>query len=337
MKKYLIFLILGLACVGITTHFQLPTGNHSAPSSLQLNSDNKTDARPDKTTAITLMSWNLEWLTLTPFKYAPPRDAADYQALARIFADVSPDILAFQEVDSLEVLQKIVPHTQYQFFLSDRADKPDDIFRDVNQYTGFAVRNGLIVKDIKDLAMMNLNLSRKPTKLRYTSHITIQSSPTTQPVHLLSVHLKSGCYSLSHAKASSQKVTPCKVLTQQLHTLSQWLDDHQDQFVIIAGDFNYRLSSTNTWLQDQLNLSTPKVVSLTKNTQANCYIKQIRQGKTHYRRYKHLIDHIFLSSSLADIHENTLQSAVQYRYPKADVKQYQLTDHCPIISRIQIP
>ena len=342
MKKHLIFLIIGLAFVGIATTVLLPADNHAGSSSPQPISNKRPDAQSDKNTAITLMSWNLEWLTLTPFKYAPPRDTADYQALARIFADVSPDVLAFQEVDSLDALYKVVPRTDYQFFLSDRKSKTAERFKDVNQYTGFAVRNGLIVKDIKDLSSVNRNLEGKPSKLRYASYITLQSSPSTQPVHLLSIHLKSGCYKinkthLSQTKTTNKKATACQIFIHQLSTLAQWIEDHSDQYLIIAGDFNYRLSHENTWLQAQLNRSGQKVRSLTLSTPADCYIKQKRKGKIHYRSYKHLIDHIFISEPLVELHEHTPILAIQYPFPKADVRQYQLTDHCPIISQIQIP
>ncbi|MDO6500495.1 endonuclease/exonuclease/phosphatase family protein [Photobacterium sanguinicancri] len=312
----------------------------SAQTTTTLNTNQKTQDQQSSATlptTITLMSWNLEWLTLTPFKYAPPRTTQDYQALARIFTDISPDILAFQEVDSLTALELVVPKEKYQFFFSDRQNKPSEIFNDVNQFTGFAVRNGLIIKDPQDVVATNKNPSARNSKLRYASYITLRSSPTAPPVHLLSVHLKSGCTVMSKNKPSSRKSKACRTLAQQLKVLSEWINNHHNQHVIIAGDFNHLLSSDYFWLQEQLDSSKEVLIPLTIATEANCFVKQTRVKKIRYRRYKQLIDHVFISQTLLEQQRKPLQPTVQYRFQQDDVKQFQLTDHCPIVSKIQLP
>ncbi|WP_254619478.1 hypothetical protein [Vibrio metschnikovii] len=72
--------------------------------------------------SIRFTTWNIEWLTLNPD--APDdkgkRSDADFQALTRHFQRFNTDILAFQEVDSIAAIQKVVGN-DYRIVLSERA------------------------------------------------------------------------------------------------------------------------------------------------------------------------------------------------------------------------
>ncbi|MCM0148634.1 hypothetical protein KCN56_08675 [Photobacterium galatheae] len=288
--------------------------------------------------ALTIMSWNMEWFGASQ----RPRTTADYQYFAGVIRQIAPDIITFQEVDNYRALRRILPGKQYRIFLSDRQEQIQEGFKDSNQYTGFAVKHTLNVADPKDLASLNIRYAPatgetpRRGRLRYGAYIIIypESGP---PLHLLNVHLKSGCY----AQKISKRSASCRVLGYQATILSNWISQrlaHRESF-LISGDFNHRLAEPGSWLFTSLvNQGDDKdtVHLLTKNVQASCYVRLSRAGKkTKYRHYTKLIDH-FVSS--ADIAEAAQRGQVyQFSFTGQDVSRYTLSDHCPLVLRLPWP
>ncbi len=155
--------------------------------------------------SLTLMSWNLEWLTTTPsakFKTSF-RSEDDFHALNLHFKSVNPDILAFQEVDSVQAMKRVVGEG-YRIYLSERSDAHNrqHQFSDINQYTGFAIKETIKVTDTADFPLI------QASKLRFASAVTLELA-SDQPIHLLSVHLKAGC------SGKLSRHSACKQLKQQ--------------------------------------------------------------------------------------------------------------------------
>lgn len=265
-----------------------------------------------------LTSWNLEWLTVTPASSVKPsqRSTQDFDALARHFSKVKPQILAFQEVDSIEAIRKVVGD-DYKILISDRAKKQhqNKQFKNLNQYTGFAIANSIPYQDPNDI-----NLLDQTTKLRFASYVII-TNKNRQPLHLLSVHLKAGC---SGKYQSSQ--TNCRILKQQGEALNRWILARikQQQAFIILGDFNHNLSVNNDWLWQSLSKNALDNIYLTtKKTAAKCKVRsQNTPLKTH--QFKSVIDHILVSKDFKDI------QATQEIFKSDEVLKYQLSDHCPV-------
>lgn len=282
-----------------------------------------------------LVSWNMQWLSLSDEFPASRRSDLDYQKMRSIFKSLSPDIFAFQEVDSIAVLKKIVPESEYRFYLSDRSQKPIESYAVSNQYTGFAVRADLKVSDPSDLYQLNRLANNQTGKLRYGSYLIIQLGNSTQ-LHLLSVHMKSGCFSKKQRKQKKAR-KHCKQLKRQTDILADWINQRQEkqQSFMILGDFNHRLNHPNEWLLSYLNSQVKQpVVNLTAETKANCLVRaRDSKGRTQFRLYRSLIDHIIASQDIAD-KVNHQESVYQLSFDHQDVKQYQLTDHCPIIAHI---
>lgn len=263
-----------------------------------------------------IMTWNLEWLSTTPvakFK-ASVRDDDDFDALKRHFKGVNPDILAFQEVDSIDAIRRVVG-SGYEIYLSDRSDSHNrhHQFSSINQYTGFAVRDSISVKDTPDFPLTTGD------KLRFASTVVLKRNDGTK-VHLLSLHLKAGCSGKFTSKAS------CQTLKQQGQVIRSWLkqrDVNQEPYVVL-GDFNHNLSFNGDWLWETMTKglkATPRLAS--KSTPALCKVRSNRNPKrTH--QFKSLIDHIVVSPDLRTT------SAKQDVMPTSDVLNYQLSDHCPL-------
>ncbi|UPQ89831.1 endonuclease/exonuclease/phosphatase family protein [Vibrio sinaloensis] len=262
-------------------------------------------------------SWNLEWLSSNPSGKFPSsqRNSGDYQALSRYFNQLDSDVLAFQEVNDLDALRKVVGNG-YQLYLSQRSQPQYQLhqFSDINQYTGFAVRGGIRVENKTDIQLD----SHSNSKLRFASYVVIH--PTSDaPIHLLSVHLKARC-------SGAYKNNPsCRTLSSQAKALNQWIvqrESNQQTYMII-GDFNHNLSYPDDWLWKTLSSGSQAKLA-TRNTPAECKVRSRKQpNKTH--QFRSLIDHVVTSSDFS------LNSVKQVTYKPDDLFQYQLSDHCPLL------
>ncbi|WP_299018035.1 endonuclease/exonuclease/phosphatase family protein [uncultured Photobacterium sp.] len=288
-----------------------------------------------------IVSWNLQWLSVAKGKTKKIiRTSSDMAYLAKLITDISPDILAFQEVDNLEAIQAILPTSGYKILLSTRTQQPDEIFPVQNQFTGFAVKNSLRVTDNPDLRDLNLPFSRKQKrrkntrKLRYGSYITVKTT-NSKEFHILNVHLKSGCFS----QKSSFKSTPCRVLRKQGHILNNWIKtrNKRNESYLVLGDFNHHLNSKHQWLLSTINASLSKpAILLSEQITAKCTISYSnKNGRKKRRRYRYLIDHALGSDKIAQLIIPN-GNIFQYQYPAGAINQHQLSDHCPLILHLPL-
>ncbi|WP_159447840.1 endonuclease/exonuclease/phosphatase family protein [Photobacterium toruni] len=280
----------------------------------------------------TLMSWNMQWLSTKPTSPII-RSAADYQALQQLFITYSPDILAFQEVDSTDALYQIIDHHQYQIYVSDRIHSPQDRFKINNQYTGFAVKRHIVVDDIADLSQLSSpavtsdNIRPFKNKLRYGSVIKIIINK--QPIIILNLHLKSGCF--TNKQLSKQRSKSCKTLAQQLFLIKQWVkksQQHKSQSLIIVGDINHQIIDNQQFI-DKITDNSTKIHRLSAAINANCTVK-LATPKYRYRTYHKLIDHLFATTNITAISQHQIQ------YNKQQLSQHTLSDHCPLLFTLSI-
>lgn len=268
---------------------------------------------------ISITTWNIEWLTLNPD--APDdkgkRSEADFQALSRHFQRFRPDVLAFQEVDSIAAIQKVVGN-EYRIVLSERAmpQHQQHQFSKLNQYTGFAIKSTIPFDTPADIDLYG----RANHKLRFATYVILYPDNPNE-IHLLSVHLKAGCAGAFHPNTDS-----CQILKTQGKALNRWLQErerHQHAFMIL-GDFNHNLAYQGDWLWKIINQELNKPVQLaTQETPARCQVRSRRQpDKLH--RFRSLIDHIIVSSQVS------YQQVQQMIFPNDEVLRYRLSDHCPI-------
>ncbi|WP_375749851.1 endonuclease/exonuclease/phosphatase family protein [Vibrio sp. HN007] len=269
---------------------------------------------------IKIVTWNLEWLTSSPnhrFSQSE-RTKEDFDTLTKYANRMSPGIVAFQEVNDVNAIKKVLG-TQYRIILSDRASKDykRHQFKEINQYTGFAVRNDLTTKNHGDLRLA----SNKSSKLRFATYISINISG--QEIHLLSVHLKAGC------RGKFKNNRSCKLLKQEVNGINQWIASRarQNHSFIVLGDFNHNLAYSNDWLYKlAIRGADPEPVLVSANSDAICQVRSTKsKGELH--SYRYLIDHMIASADLA------LSEPYQLVYSKPDVLAYQLSDHCPLITK----
>ena len=178
------------------------------------------DVPNSRSNSLTFTTWNLSWLAVDGTNRhsqstAPPRTSRDYQAIAGIIKDISPDVLAFQEVASRQALAQILPRNSYQIEFSTRKDKNNTEIWQL--FVGFAIRNGIQYVRHHDLHQLDVWDNQY---LRYGVDISLfqQEQPA---LRLLVVHLKSGCYSNRHRNKN------CPVLAEQFEVLDGWISERQ--------------------------------------------------------------------------------------------------------------
>jgi endonuclease/exonuclease/phosphatase family metal-dependent hydrolase len=276
---------------------------------------------------IKLASWNIPWLGSHEYNQ---RTDSDYKELALYAEQLDADVIALQEVES-EYWARKVFGDDYNYYFSTK---------DWVQRVGVAVKKSsginVTAKEYKALDV---------GRVRYGMDITLTKNDKT--LHLLAVHLKSGCFT-APLDSKSVKAMPsssvnekrlkeaCTKLSNQIKPLEQWIDTHaeQDTAYIVLGDFNRRFSqdialkySEDKGLWQALNdegqeaLWTP---TATKNS--DCW-------GGHYKDY---IDHIVFSPKAKEnyIEASFDQLVFKPKYTK-ELSQT-LSDHCPISVKVKL-
>lgn len=268
---------------------------------------------------LTISSWNIEWLSTNEAvnKFSDKRDQADFDKLGTYFQSLNADVVAFQEVDDVNAIQRVAGDL-YQILMSDRAlpKNSNHQFKEVNQYTGFAVRKGVALTDYADFPLETASNS----KLRFASYIVIETE--TKPIHMLSVHLKAGC---SGAYKSNRD---CSRLKEQAQQLNKWIKQRErnNEDYAILGDFNHNLAYSRDWMWKELTQYTDAQLA-TRKTRADCKVRSNRNNhRTH--QFRSVIDHIVVSESL------NADPAKQQVFNTQDVLNYKLSDHCPVSTTI---
>ena len=269
---------------------------------------------------LTISSWNIEWLSTNEAvnKFSDKRDQVDFDKLGTYFQSLNADVVAFQEVDDVNAIQRVAGD-QYQILMSDRAlpKNNNHQFKEVNQYTGFAVRKGVPLTDYADFPLETTSNS----KLRFASYIVIETE--TKPIHMLSLHLKAGC---SGAYKSNRD---CSRLKEQAQQLNKWIKQRErnNEYYAILGDFNHNLAYSRDWIWKELTQYTDAHLA-TRKTRADCKVRSNRNNhRTH--QFRSVIDHIVLSKSL------NADPAKQQVFKTQDVLDYKLSDHCPVSTTIK--
>ncbi|CAH6840361.1 Metal-dependent hydrolase [Vibrio chagasii] len=269
---------------------------------------------------LTISSWNIEWLSTNEAvnKFSDKRDQADFDKLEEYFQSLNADVVAFQEVDDINAIQRVAGD-QYKILMSDRAlpKNSNRQFEEVNQYTGFAVRKEVSLTDYADFPLE----SSSNSKLRFASYIVIETE--TKPIHMLSVHLKAGC---SGAYKSNRD---CSRLKEQAQQLNKWIKQRErnNEDYAILGDFNHNLAYSRDWMWKELTQYTDAQLA-TRKTRADCKVRSNRNNhRTH--QFRSVIDHIVVSESL------NAAPAKQQVFKTQDVLDYKLSDHCPVSTTIK--
>ena len=256
---------------------------------------------------IRVATWNIQHLSDRGDRNRTPED---YERLRHIAESLEADVIALQEVDDAFV-EKVFDPATYRLELSSRSS---------SQKTGLAIRRGLHYERKADVEALDVG------RVRYGTHIGIQVG--TQHIDVLSIHLKSGCF--SHKEDAKGKAA-CRKLTEQVPILEEWIDSRlrDGRALIVLGDFNRRLTMENDRVWREIADGDPGMIELaTAQKKPRCW-----NGY-----YKEFIDHILVGPKTGQ----WLSSFQEIVFSEASTKEgltvwkKRLSDHCPLRATFNI-
>jgi endonuclease/exonuclease/phosphatase family metal-dependent hydrolase len=288
--------------------------------------------------SLKLATWNLEWLmtpetlrALTPActpadaprdgaRRAVPCDVAhelgrsgeDIAALRKYARELDADVVSLQEVDGANAARLVFP--DYQFCFSGRI---------ALQNNGFAIKRGLAFTCGPEVGDLSLNDDvRRGVELRLFPG-------TPAELHLLSVHLKSGC---ARDPLDSPKPS-CLELVKQVPALERWIDAQASghKAFAILGDFNrdLRREPAGVSLWSDIDDGDPPEADLVNTAEGQSF-----QNCAPSQTFSGYIDYILLGQRMArGLVENSFGREL---YAPRDAARRKLSDHCPVFIRLRV-
>ena len=188
-----------------------------------------------------VVTWNVEHLAFPITDGCRSRTKAEIRALRSYAQDLEADIVALQEVGSIEALGQVFPPSDWQLFLSQRPDSETYECREsgrqsTQQKVAFAVQNDIEVLGETDFTALGLD----NPGLRHGMELTV-STPLGE-MDILNVHMKSGCFKDDFSRSDSEA---CQTFARQAPILDDWIEakEREKTPYLVVGDFNHRLSS----------------------------------------------------------------------------------------------
>jgi endonuclease/exonuclease/phosphatase family metal-dependent hydrolase len=268
-------------------------------------------------------TWNLEWLA-SPTTALKAREAclagaqhaalpcetaldarrsgADFARLRHYAAAIGADVIAFQEVEDAGTAARVF--TDHAFCLTGSPTV---------QNLGFAIRRGLAFRCDPDLAAL------APGERGRRGAVLVIDPGGPRELHLLGVHLKSGCASGGLTSGAGA----CGQLRRQLPQLGTWMrtEARAGHRFLVLGDFNR--SWENGKAEADALLGEDAGEPLFDDPGLDSGFTSCFTGQT-FTRY---IDHLLVgrTGGLRPV----AGSFFRVRYTPPDVRHYRLSDHCP--------
>jgi endonuclease/exonuclease/phosphatase family metal-dependent hydrolase len=244
------------------------------------------------------------------------RFALDYARIRCYIRLFDPDILAVQEVDGVEALRRVADEAIYEVHVSSRA-QPAGL--NGRQNTGFAFKRGLTVQPLPDVETLDVSGGA----LRYGAWI--DATVGSHTLRLLSVHLKSGCFS------NSSSGSACDTLFAQLPHLQQWIATAamEPHPFIVLGDFNRRLNEPGDLVWAELNdgeSPNGNLTAVTEHMPISCRNNE----------FTAFIDHIVTDARASAFVDRSSFRHVTFRLEDRPV-WHLISDHCPVVVELWVP
>lgn len=265
---------------------------------------------------LTVATWNIYWLSDHKNN---KRSDEDYARLRTIVGKLNADIIALQEVDD-GLVQRVFDPMLYNIELSGRTSS--------TQKTALAIRKALAYERKADYEALDVG------DVRYGTLVEMRIGD--MKIDVMSVHMKSGCFSKSEENSSDpKKQKACTKLHRQIPILETWADDHisAGKPFVLLGDFNRRLAQRDDKMWQDLSDGKPMPLTLaTSGEKPQCW-----EGF-----FKQYIDHIILGPTSSKwIVPNSFSEFVFVEARTSNRSKRQkwsklISDHCPISLTLNI-
>ena len=265
---------------------------------------------------LVLATWNVEHLAMPIDKGCRPRTQEELDGLQKYAKSLNADVVALQEVESIEAINQLFPKENWQLYISERPDSQSydcrkTGFKSTQQKVGFAVRKGLQVQKLDSLEAFSLD----SPGLRHGLELTLDTD--FGPMTVLNVHMKSGCFVDNYTRKDSKS---CKRLAKQVTVLDNWVEEQEAEKTpyVILGDFNHRLSAPYNHLRREITTNT--------NGSESTLVNATEDLIGCHAYYPAPIDHIFLGHT----EQLNLTTKAQFHNFKNMDPKAMLSDHCAL-------
>lgn len=265
-----------------------------------------------------IATWNLQNLAGQNNTGCTERIQADYDAIKKLITTIDADVWLFQEVESNGALARIMDPDKWSFYSENRSDwatMPPCFDNDRNavmQRVSIAAKKGNVVGKTEDLAF--LDTSGRGT-LRNGIAVNLVHSGRT--VHIINVHLKSGC-----PEGNSKR--ECIVLFEQFPLLASYINEMSEAevTVIVGGDFNRHLSRTGDEAFASLSYNKATALEISTNRgPSKCSLKALPN-----------IDYILTNYNFRELFEITDTAERSF---EGQTESWP-SDHCPVILTVKL-
>mgnify|MGYP000592353852 CR=1 FL=1 len=273
-----------------------------------------------------IASWNTEHLAYPITQGCRPRNHSELAKLQSYARSLNADIVALQEVASIDAVRQLFPENKWQVVISERPGSEgytcrENGFSSTQQKVAFAVRKGIPIKQSKSVRELGL----ASTGLRYGLELTVESPMGAMT--LLNVHMKSGCFVDNY---SQSELGACQIFAKQAPILDAWIEQQERSKTpyVVLGDFNHRLSAPYNHLTRQLTTNSDNTKASLENTTAHLV------GCHPY--YPAPIDHILLGNMAAP---NISKKSTMHPFDDMAPDEM-LSDHCALsleLSKLSLP
>ncbi len=261
---------------------------------------------------LTVATWNIEHLAFPASEGCRPRSDKELSQLKNYAESLSADIVAVQEVASIEALEQIFPSNQWQIVISERENSESYECREggmqsTQQKVAYAVKNGIKIDAVNSISEFSID----NPGLRHGLELLVSSD--FGPLSLLNVHMKSGCFVDNFARSDS---SACITFGEQAPVLDAWIEEQEAGTTpyIVLGDFNHRLSAPYNHLTRLLSNNSdgsPSALEISTRKLIGChpyypapidYIITGHLSDSHYQKQArfHLFDNMEADAMLSD-------------------------------------
>jgi len=216
---------------------------------------------------LVIATWNTEHLAFPLSDGCRARTEEESRQLKAYAKSLNADIVALQEVGSVEAVETIFPKNNWKIVMSARPDSKTYDCRgsdakSTQQKVAFAVRKNIKVLNTQSFDALALNRNG----LRYGLELTVESS--LGAMTLLNVHMKSGCFVDNYTRSDASS---CQTFAKQAPILDKWVEQQEKSGMpyMVLGDFNHRLSAPYNHLTRQLSTNSDNSVSSLENLGAD--------------------------------------------------------------------
>ena len=284
------------------------------------------------------------------------KEAILRNAVDKLIKEQKVDVIAFQEVSSVEAIKGILGRNVAEF---GACAAPHTSFQTV----GFAWRKSLNGKEDPCRSEDKLAILEKyddvPSGKRLRPGLAMSITVGEKELSILNVHLKSRCANLMDSSrfgpgaVLSADKQHCKVLNRQVVPLETWIEDEAKKtpYVVVLGDFNRRIdeeisAAPKDIRADKSNPKNPHVpTGKPDGTVTTSYLWQeisdgdptlVWMGAPSVQKgcYEGL-DHIVLTQALNLLLKAKAKPA-KISVPTKTASGIDAADHCPQMIKLQI-